>query len=311
MVFFRGLRRAFVVEEESSSDEDEKYEQEFGSCWGGPQGSMLSAQGSMLSAQGSMLSHAESFAQGSVLSTADSFAIKTVFDHGHALAAPTMSAPMIRSGPYQARADDPVDLKVADFFRNFPDAYRKCSSLTRVRPGVYLLHGRMLEVELQNNAPGYLGQAQAPSTLMVKDGPLRQMFADYIENKEDDTAQYSGSVFQTKNAVSNIPQMCRMTFHDTGSDYTRKEAMMVAKEQAMVREKAATMMKDGQVPTEDLKKKYAKSITMKLGKNQHFEDAISFAQLAPNDLMYASLPSQYLGGPPQAQSMLIRSYSHF
>jgi hypothetical protein len=280
MSFFGSLR-ALVVNDASSSEEEEEYEQEefdgIG-CFSAPQGSVVSCR--------------------------DSFAEPSVCESGHVFAAPAMA--VNRAGPYQARADDPIDVKVAEFFRETPQAFVKNSGLIRLRPGMYMLNGRTFEIELENRAAGYSGYLIP--TLMVKDGPLRQLFADYIENKDDDTAQYSGSVFQTKNAISNIPQNCRMTFNDKGSDYSRKEAMMVAKEQALVREKAATMLKEGQVPTTDLQSKYARSITMKLGRNRGFEDAVSFATVCPGSLsQYSSLPSQYYAGPPQANSMLVRS----
>lgn len=262
MSLFGGFR-SFLVGESSGSEDEEDSDQEF---------SVMSFRSSAAS---------DSFTEPSVWEP-------SVWEES-SVAAPAMSVPVNRAGPYQARADDSIDVAVADFFRNNPQAYTKNSSLTRVRPGMYCLHGRMIEIAMQST--GFVG---LPPNLIVKDGPLKQLLADYLENKEDDTAEYSGSVFQAKGALQTIPQSARMTFHDTGTGYSRKEAMMVAKEQAQVREKAATALKDGQMPLQDLQSKYAKSISMKLGKNRGYEDAMSFATIGNSGSHYSSANSHYV-----------------
>jgi len=177
-------------------------------------------------------------------------------------------------GPYQARAEDPIDSEIADFFRQHPEAYTYARGFTRISPGHYLLHGREIIVDRQPvdtlmELMGDKGQ------LVVRDGPLTQPLADYLTNK-DSSAEYSGSVFQVRNALQTIPQDCRMTFHDTGAGYSRIEAMKVAKEQALTREKAAKMINQGQ-QTGDLVAKYEKTIDKKLGWGRTPEKTISFA----------------------------------
>jgi hypothetical protein len=122
------------------------------------------------------------------------------------------------------------------------------------------------------------------SQLVVRDGPLTQPLADYLNHK-DSSAEYSGSVFRVKNALQTIPQAERMTFHDAGAHYSRVEAMKVAKEQACVREKAATMMSKGQTfEPRDLHARYEKTLDMKLGKNRSPEKT-SFMSQAPSPVV--------------------------
>lgn len=55
-----------------------------------------------------------------------------------------------------------------------------------------------------------------------------------------------------------------MTFDDVHKNYTRLEAMKVAKEQASIREKAADYTREGRQVPEDLVKKYNKTLRQKL-----------------------------------------------
>jgi hypothetical protein len=159
-----------------------------------------------------------------------------------------LTPPVKKGGPYRARPDDEVDNAVAEFFCKNPQIFRKNSSLTRVSPGKYLVNGRQVTVTMHRR--------NGQSLLLVKDGPLTQPLAEYLENKEDDTAQYSGSVFQSKTAIHSIPQESRMTFQDSGEEYSRVQAMKVAKEQALAREKAAAMISKCQSPAKDTKTNY-------------------------------------------------------
>jgi hypothetical protein len=177
-----------------------------------------------------------------------------------------LASPQLKpGGPYQARAEDPIDVAVADFFREHPQAYSMNRGFTRICPGRYLSNGREIVVE---KAVGRFGDQQ----LKVRDGPLTQNLGDYLTN-QDSTEQYSGSVFQVKNALHSIPQDCRMTFHDTGAGYSRVEAMKVAKEQAATRENVAQQLQKGQsISPGEIQGKYEKMLEKKLG--------ISFQKLA-------------------------------
>jgi hypothetical protein len=185
--------------------------------------------------------------------------------------------PATSAGPFQAQKDDAVDMEVAKYFAENPQVFTMNRGFTRISPGHYLLNGRDFRIERQTRKDS-IG---AKSQLVVRDGPLTQPLADYLNNK-DASAEYSGSVFQSKNALQKIPQNRRMTFNDTGSCYSRIEAMKVAKEQASVRETAAKMMNKGQ-GTGDLAARYEKTMGMKLGKSARRTDKQlpSFASLSP------------------------------
>jgi len=179
----------------------------------------------------------------------------------------TSPSPLKPGGPYHPRVEDPIDVDLANYFAENPQAYSMNRGLARISPGHYLLFGR--EIILERSAD--------KGRLVVRDGPLTQNLADYLVNK-DATAEYSGSIFQCKNALQTIPQNARMTFCDSGAGYSRIEAMKVAKEQACTREKAATMMKHGSFDHSDLQGRYQKTIDMKLGKNRTPDKTQSFAR---------------------------------
>lgn len=162
--------------------------------------------------------------------------------------------------------EDLVDVKVAEYFKANPQVYLK-TRVARSRPGVYCIYGREIVVDFEES-DGVDRPMNTPGQLVVKDGPLKQPFADYLAMK-DTTAEYNSSVFQAKNNLQTIPKECRMTFNDPGCDYSRIDAMKVANEQAIVREAAAkVMMTQGQAPAVNrLRCKYEKTIDMKLGNN--------------------------------------------
>lgn len=109
----------------------------------------------------------------------------------------------------------------------------------------------------------YASEPGQQGFLVVVDGPLRQPFSDYMEDTEAN-AEYEGQDIGTS-SLHMIPKDRRISFNDTHKVYSRLEAMKVAKEQALVREKAAGFTKDGKdVPT-DIIHRYKKSIQQKLG----------------------------------------------
>ncbi|CAE7945442.1 HERC1 [Symbiodinium sp. KB8] len=65
-------------------------------------------------------------------------------------------------------------------------------------------------------------------------------------------------------SLHSIPREKRMSFHDTHKVYSRLEAMKVAKEQALVRERAADYTKDGREVPRELLSKYKKQVALKL-----------------------------------------------
>lgn len=157
---------------------------------------------------------------------------------------------------YIADSDDLLDQHVAYYFRHHAEIYRR-HHIVRKRPGVYELNGREIAVEWQYGVlPGEQG------FLVAIDGPLRQPFADYMAHSEAN-AEYVSQGLGT-NALSAVPQHARMTFDDNSKPYSRLEAMKVAKEQALVRERAAEYAQQGMAPPMDLRKQYEKTLAKKL-----------------------------------------------
>lgn len=191
--------------------------------------------------------------------------------------------------------EDIVDVKVAEYFKAKPHVYTD-TKFTRIRPGVYSMKRDgcpSREVEVEWFGKGHKGQLQ------ITDGAVKQPFAAYFDKKDPTAAsstnyappaqqapapqhaphhyapppqhapgpQYGGSIFKAKNNLQTIPKECRVTFNDAGFDYSRIDAMKVAKEQALLREDAARMMKqDRQVPQlQRIESRYEKTMDLKLG----------------------------------------------
>lgn len=158
---------------------------------------------------------------------------------------------------YEVDKEDLLDQHVGYYFRHHPDVYAQ-HTLIRIRPGAYCLDGREVKVEWQ-----YAAEPGGQGFLVVVDGPLRQPFADYMEMSEQN-AEYDTQGVQSASALHSIPKEKRMSFHDQHKLYSRLEAMKVAKEQALVRERAADYIKDGRDVPGELLMKYKKTIQMKL-----------------------------------------------
>jgi len=153
--------------------------------------------------------------------------------------------------------EDLLDQHVAYYMRHHPEAESR-HTLVRTGPGQYDLDGRGVTVEWQyGNVPGEQGY------LVVLDGPLRQPFSDYMEDTEANVEydhQHLG-----RSSLHQIPKEKRISFGDHHKVYSRLEAMKVAKEQALVREKHADYVKEGKQAPEDLMHKYRKTLKQKLG----------------------------------------------
>jgi len=206
------------------------------------------------------------------------------------------------SEAYRARDDqffisdpeDIVDVKVAEYFKAKPHVYMD-TKFTRERPGVYSMKRDgcpSREVQVEWFWKGHEGQLQ------ITDGARQQPFADYFDKKapqlpapapapvaaapQDLTAtwptkyapaphalapQDTGSIFKAKNNLQTIPKECRVTFNDAGFDYSRAEAMKVANVQALLREDAARIMKQGrQVPhLQRIESRYEKNLDLHMG----------------------------------------------
>jgi len=163
-----------------------------------------------------------------------------------------------QSDTYVADPEDLIDQHVAYFLRKNPEV-RGNHSIRRRTVGSYDMDGREVQIEWQ-----YATEPGGKGFLVVVDGPLRQPFSDYMKNTEEN-ATYDGQDLNTSN-LHMIARDRRISFNDTHKVYNRLEAMKVAKEQALVREKAAGYVKDGRdVPADELMTKYKKTIQVKLG----------------------------------------------
>eukprot|EP00930_Biecheleria_cincta_P079131 TRINITY_DN6684_c0_g2_i1.p1 TRINITY_DN6684_c0_g2~~TRINITY_DN6684_c0_g2_i1.p1 ORF type:complete len:611 (+),score=111.50 TRINITY_DN6684_c0_g2_i1:71-1834(+) len=158
---------------------------------------------------------------------------------------------------YRGDADDLLDQHVAYFIRKHPEVCEK-HSIQKKSVGVYQLDGREVQIEWR-----YATEPGGQGFLVVVDGPLRQPFSDYMMDT-DLNAQYEGQDIGKSN-LHMIPRERRHSFKDHHKVYSRLEAMKVAKEQALVREKAATYVKDGREVPNELFTKYKKNLKIKLG----------------------------------------------
>lgn len=162
-----------------------------------------------------------------------------------------------RGQPYEVDQDDLLDQHVAYYLRHHPDIHAK-HAIQRKTGGVYWLDGREVALEWQ-----YAAEPGGQGFLVVVDGPLKQPFSDYMEMTENNAEYDVNST--NRSSLSMIPKDQRMSFHDQHKVYTRLEAMKVAKEQALFREKHADYVKEGREAPDDLLVKYKKTIQQKLG----------------------------------------------
>jgi len=202
--------------------------------------------------------------------------------------------------------EDLLDQHVAYYLKHHPEVNQR-HNLHRVRPGVYNFNGREISVEWHYaDTPGEQG------FLICIDGPLRQPFADYMQDNEN-CIEYDDKRLG-KSALSQIPKGKRLSFGDSNKVYSRLEAMKVAKEQALVREKAADYMNDGMVvPQQELMSKYKKTLSQKLGeRRQSAPERAPDAQQPPAPAASpvacmlpeaAMLPSPPPAGSPTASPM--------
>jgi len=199
--------------------------------------------------------------------------------------APTASP---EAGDDSSKRDDLLDQHVAYFLKHHPDVHKK-HHIVRVRPGVYNYDGREISVEWKYaDMPGEQGH------LVAVDGPLRQPFADYVEENEN-SIEYDDHHLGNS-ALSQLPKGKRLSFGDSSKVYSRLEAMKIAKEQALVREKAADLAANGQiVPQHELMEKYNKTISIKLGQRRERQAAEDLKLQPP---LQAEAPVAVMPSPP-------------
>jgi len=145
---------------------------------------------------------------------------------------------------------DPVHQIVEKYLAAHPEIKKR--QVRHDGEGEYTIDGRPVKV-------GFCGGG----FLVVHDGPLRQPFTDYVEKTEQNQQYHSAGL--KNSTLASVPKETRISFGDEGNRYSRLDAMKVAKEQAIFREKAATYLNEGQSLPVDLREKYEKSIDIKLG----------------------------------------------
>jgi len=185
--------------------------------------------------------------------------------------------------------EDLLDQHVAYYLKHHPEVHAR-HTLSRLRPGVYNFDGREISVEWH-----YSDEPDQPGFLIAIDGPLRQPFADYMQDNENGVEWDDKRL--GKSSLSQIPKGKRLSFGDGNKVYSRLEAMKVAKEQALVREKAADFVKDGaMVPQHELMAKYKKTISQKLGERRQRQSEAEQPVTGPPPPAEAPAPV----APPQA-----------
>lgn len=170
--------------------------------------------------------------------------------------------------PFNSQPDtDTVDQHVQHFLRTHPEVSRKHTVIRR-RPRVYEVDGHEVWIEWQHIHSG--------GFLMVLDGPLRQPFVDYMTMTEANAVYDTRSVAKTS-TLHYLPKDKRMTFDDKHERYSRLEAMKVAKEQARLREKAASLSNEGKGR---LMEKYNRTLKQRL---KHFRPADPDETVSPRE----------------------------
>jgi len=132
---------------------------------------------------------------------------------------------------YICHDTDKLDKHVAYCIRHHPSD----SVVVRLDHGKYEINRREVAMRWIDGRNGKRGHVQ------VIDGPMRQPLTDYLEGKEE-TAVYEKEVTA---AIGQVEERDRLSFGDEAhQNYTRLEAMRVAKEQAKLRESAAKIIKE-------------------------------------------------------------------
>lgn len=175
---------------------------------------------------------------------------------------PTLLCGSVRSSTpsfHQVLAkEDVLDQQVVHFMGLYPQL-RQNHNIARRVDGSYELDGRQVLLEWQPQQDN-----GTQGCLVVVDGPLRQPFLDYI-SKTEANAEYE-AIFadSNRNPLQAIPKERMISFNDQHQAYSRLDAMKVAKEQALVREKAVGYLQAGRALPDDMLDNYQKNLQKKL-----------------------------------------------
>jgi len=170
----------------------------------------------------------------------------------------------------QLQNEDLIHQHVLYVLRKNPDVAR-LRRVQQVTQGVYLIDGQEVNIEWRHSPePGQRGYP------IVVDGPMRQPLIDYLRDNEE-RKEFDLDVVCTT-ALHQVPKDRRMTFDDKHKQYSRLEAMKVAKEQASIREQAADYTLDGKQVPDDLVRRYNKALRAKVRSSRSKEDRAIIAQ---------------------------------
>lgn len=167
--------------------------------------------------------------------------------------------------------EDLIHQHVLYVLRKNPDVAR-LRRVQQVTEGVYLIDGQEVNIEWRHSSePGQRGWP------IVVDGPMRQPLIDYLRDNEENKEFDLDTVVCTT-ALHQVPKNKRMTFDDKHKQYSRLEAMKVAKEQASIREQAADYTLDGKQVPDELVRRYNQALRTKVRSNRSKEDRVIIAQ---------------------------------
>lgn len=167
--------------------------------------------------------------------------------------------------------EDLIHQHVLYVLRKNPDVAR-LRRVQQVTEGVYLIDGQEVNIEWRHSSePGQRGWP------IVVDGPMRQPLIDYLRDNEENKEFDLDTVVCTT-ALHQVPKNKRMTFDDKHKQYSRLEAMKVAKEQASIREQAADYTLDGKKVPDELVRRYNQALRTKVRSNRSKEDRVIIAQ---------------------------------
>mmetsp|Transcript_23599 Transcript_23599/g.54944 ORF Transcript_23599/g.54944 Transcript_23599/m.54944 type:complete len:499 (+) Transcript_23599:51-1547(+) len=162
--------------------------------------------------------------------------------------------------PHSARREKQLELslldELVDKFLEDPRWATLRESIVRTSPGQYEINGRPIQLKWGG----------AGETVIVVDGPMQQPLADYVGMSESNATYQGLDKHMVQSDLHALPREMRMTFRGEDNDFSRLQAMQIAKEQAEFREKAAALQRQGQVVPNELVDKYNKNIDKKLGK---------------------------------------------
>jgi len=136
-----------------------------------------------------------------------------------------------------AQHGDLLDQHVEYFLSCHPEV-RESRRIKKIMAGCYIINDRQVTLDWEHNDPQGGG-----GFLVVIDGHLRQAFESYVSGDNASGVYDSEGLKQSK--LHMTPKDSRVTFPDEGVNYSRLEAMKVAKEQAHFREKAAHCVNSG------------------------------------------------------------------